>query len=121
MYVFFSAVLDTNGKMATFLFLPILQKLKPDVFYHHKEFLKEISSIQYQVFVKFRCNKCKIIIYLNFHLLQKRYINYFESELCNKTESGKKLKQVITSQLLTKHFAYPSFPDSLKASIWISV
>ena len=31
----------------------------------------------------------------------------------------KKLKQVITSQLLTKHFAFPSFPASLKASIAI--
>ena len=44
-YVFFSAVLDTNGKMTTFFVLPILQKLKPEGFFHHKEFLKEISSI----------------------------------------------------------------------------
>ena len=60
---FFPAVLDTNGKMTTFFVLPILQKLKPEGFFHHKEFLKEISSIQYQVLVKFRRNRCKIIIF----------------------------------------------------------
>ena len=32
-YVFFPAVLDTNGKMTTFFVLPILQKLKPEEFF----------------------------------------------------------------------------------------
>ena len=46
MYVFFSAVLDTNGKMTTFFVLPILQKLKREGFFYHKEFLKESSSVR---------------------------------------------------------------------------
>ena len=45
-YVFFSAVLDTNGKMTTFFVLPILQKLKREGFFYHKEFLKESSSLR---------------------------------------------------------------------------
>ena len=43
---FFSAVLDTNGKMTTFFVLPILQKLKREGFFYHKEFLKESSSVR---------------------------------------------------------------------------
>ena len=40
-HVFFLAKSDINGKMTSFFVLPILQKLKRESFFHHKEFLKE--------------------------------------------------------------------------------
>ena len=101
---FFPAVLDTNGKMTTFFVLPILQKLKPEGFFHHKEFLKEISSIQYQVLVKFRRNRCKIIIF-EFPFTTETLHWLFWIWIMQSNWIWKQLKQVITSQLLTKHFA----------------
>ena len=101
---FFPAVFDTNDKITTFFVLSILQKLKPEVFFHHTEFLKEISSIQYQVLVKFRRNRCKIIIF-EFPFTTETLHWLFWIWIMQSNWIWKKLKQVITSQLLTKHFA----------------
>ena len=90
--------------MTTFFVLPILQKLKPEGFFHHKEFLKEMSSIQSQVLMMFRSNRCKIIIF-EFPLTTETLHWLFWIWIMQSNWIWKKLKQVITSQLLTKHFA----------------
>ena len=116
---FFPAVLDTNGKITTFFVLPILQKSKCEGFFHHKGFLKEILSLRYRVFVKLRSNRYKIILF-DFHLLQKRYMDHFESQLCDQTEFGKKVE--ISDHFTASHkiFCFPFFSCFFKGPIEIS-
>ena len=95
---FYPAVLDTNGKMATF--------------FHHKEFLKEISFIQYQDLVKFKRNRCKIIIFEFPFTTETLNLKWNQIE-CGKIE---KSDHFTASH---KTFCFPSFLASLKASIAI--
>ena len=94
-------------------------EIKARGFFHHKGFLKEILSLRYRVFVKLRSNRYKIILF-DFHLLQKRYMDHFESQLCDQTEFGKKVE--ISDHFTASHkmFCFPFFSCFFKGSIEIS-